>query len=74
MTMSATPDGEIEVLRSPVIPAEGFIHGFPTRAGGISTGLISVQKRPRSNAHLFLHLHSARMVVPWPPEGMIPGS
>jgi YfiH family protein len=28
----------IEILRSPVIPTEGFVHGFPTRAGGVSTG------------------------------------
>jgi len=33
-----TPSGTIEILRSPVIPA-GFVHGFPTRAGGVSTGL-----------------------------------
>lgn len=36
---SRPPDGEISVLRSPVIPASGFLHGFPTRAGGVSTGL-----------------------------------
>jgi YfiH family protein len=30
--------GGLEILRSPVIPAEGFVHGFPTRAGGVSTG------------------------------------
>jgi YfiH family protein len=31
---------EIEILRSPVMPSarEGFVHGFPTRAGGVSTG------------------------------------
>jgi len=28
----------IEILRSAVIPTEGFVHGFPTRAGGVSTG------------------------------------
>ena len=27
----------IRVLRSPVIPA-GFVHGFPERTGGVSTG------------------------------------
>jgi polyphenol oxidase len=28
----------IEILRSPVLPREGFVHGFPARAGGVSTG------------------------------------
>jgi copper oxidase (laccase) domain-containing protein len=37
--MSERRDGEICVLRSPTIPAEGFRHGFPTRNGGISIGL-----------------------------------
>lgn len=31
----------IEVLRSPLIPEELFMHGFPTRHGGVSTGLRS---------------------------------
>jgi len=29
----------IRVLRSPVIPSDGFVHGFPERTGGVSTGL-----------------------------------
>ena len=29
---------EIEILRSPVLVADGFVHGWPTRAGGVSTG------------------------------------
>ena len=29
---------DIRVLRSRVIPAEGFVHGFPERTGGVSTG------------------------------------
>jgi purine-nucleoside/S-methyl-5'-thioadenosine phosphorylase / adenosine deaminase len=28
----------MEILRSPVIPDGQFVHGFPTRAGGVSTG------------------------------------
>ena len=28
----------LEILTSPVIPREGFVHGFPTRQGGVSTG------------------------------------
>lgn len=32
------PQGRIEILHSPVIP-DGFIHGFPTRHGGVSEGL-----------------------------------
>ncbi len=28
----------VEILTSPVIPREGFVHGFPTRRGGVSTG------------------------------------
>jgi YfiH family protein len=28
----------IEILTSRVIPTEGFVHGFPTRHGGVSTG------------------------------------
>jgi hypothetical protein len=28
----------VEILRSPVIPDAPFVHGFPTRAGGVSTG------------------------------------
>src|SRR5258706_6303613 len=31
---------QIRVHRSPVIP-EGFVHGFPERSGGVSTGLRS---------------------------------
>lgn len=30
--------GSIKLLRSPVIPNEGFIHGFPERTGGVSVG------------------------------------
>ena len=29
----------IRLHRSPVIPSEGFTHGFPERTGGVSTGL-----------------------------------
>jgi YfiH family protein len=29
----------LEVLTSPVIPKDGFVHGFPTRKGGVSEGL-----------------------------------
>jgi len=29
----------IRLYRSPVLPSEGFIHGFPERSGGVSTGL-----------------------------------
>src|SRR5262249_22682549 len=28
----------LEILTSPVIPRDGFVHGFPTRHGGVSTG------------------------------------
>jgi purine-nucleoside/S-methyl-5'-thioadenosine phosphorylase / adenosine deaminase len=28
----------MDILRSPVIPEDGFVHGFPTRHGGVSTG------------------------------------
>src|SRR5262245_25969324 len=28
----------VEILTSPVIPRDGFVHGWPTRAGGVSTG------------------------------------
>jgi YfiH family protein len=28
----------IVIYRSPVLPTEGFIHGFPERGGGVSTG------------------------------------
>jgi len=30
---------DIRIYRSAFIPAEGFIHGFPERTGGVSTGL-----------------------------------
>lgn len=33
----ADPD-RIEVLQSSVIPREGFVHGFPARTGGVSSG------------------------------------
>ena len=33
--------GVIRIHRSPVIPSEGFTHGFPERHGGVSTGLRS---------------------------------
>jgi YfiH family protein len=29
----------IRLIRSPVLPSEGFVHGFPERTGGVSTGL-----------------------------------
>ena len=28
----------IRILRSPIMPSEGFVHGFPERTGGVSTG------------------------------------
>ncbi len=31
----------IKLHRSPVIPSEGFVHGFPERGGGVSSGLRS---------------------------------
>lgn len=31
-------DEPLRILRSPVIPADGFVHGFPERTGGVSTG------------------------------------
>ena len=31
------PD-DVRILRSPVIPTEGFVHGFPERTGGVSSG------------------------------------
>src|SRR5438876_397042 len=30
---------DIRLHRSPVIPQHGFLHGFPERTGGVSTGL-----------------------------------
>ena len=36
--MAEAPE-TIRILRSWVIPAEGFVHGFPERTGGVSTGL-----------------------------------
>jgi purine-nucleoside/S-methyl-5'-thioadenosine phosphorylase / adenosine deaminase len=34
------PMERVEILRSPVMPSasDGFVHGFPTRRGGVSTG------------------------------------
>ncbi len=32
-------EGTIKLHRSPVIPDTGFVHGFPERTGGVSTGL-----------------------------------
>jgi hypothetical protein len=29
----------IRLYRSPVLPSQGFVHGFPERSGGVSTGL-----------------------------------
>jgi hypothetical protein len=29
----------IRLTRSPILPSEGFVHGFPERTGGVSTGL-----------------------------------
>lgn len=34
-------EGPLRIYRSAVIPTEGFIHGFPERTGGVSTGLRS---------------------------------
>jgi polyphenol oxidase len=36
--MGASRPGEIRVLRSPLIPADRFVHGFPERGGGVSEG------------------------------------
>jgi YfiH family protein len=36
--MAEAPE-TIRILRSWVIPAEGFVHGFPERTGGVSVGL-----------------------------------
>src|SRR5678816_3067025 len=30
---------ELRILRSPMIPDDRFVHGFPERSGGVSTGL-----------------------------------
>ncbi len=35
----------VRLYRSPVLPTEGFVHGFPERSGGVSTG-------PRSSLNL----------------------
>jgi YfiH family protein len=32
------PTGSIKLYRSPVLPSEGFTHGFPERTGGVSAG------------------------------------
>ncbi len=37
--MTPTPTTQIRLYRSPVVPSEGFIHGFPERSGGVSTGV-----------------------------------
>ncbi len=34
-------NGSIKLVRSSVIPTEGFVHGFPERTGGVSQGLRS---------------------------------
>ncbi len=34
----ASANDAVEILRSPVLPREGFIHGWPTRTGGVSPG------------------------------------
>ena len=39
------PPPPIRLYRSSVIPARGFIHGFPERTGGVSVG-------PRSSLNL----------------------
>jgi YfiH family protein len=38
-------DAPIRLHRSPVLPSDGFLHGFPERTGGVSTG-------PRSSLNL----------------------
>ncbi|MBS1118909.1 MAG: hypothetical protein H6Q90_1137 [Deltaproteobacteria bacterium] len=38
-------DAQIRLHRSPVLPSDGFVHGFPERTGGVSTG-------PRSSLNL----------------------
>ncbi len=32
------PVESVEILHSPVLPEQGFVHGWPTRVGGVSTG------------------------------------
>lgn len=39
MSDPASPATPIRIHRSPVLPATGFVHGFPERTGGISQGL-----------------------------------
>lgn len=34
----SAPAAQIRLYRSSVIPADGFVHGFPERTGGVSTG------------------------------------
>ncbi|MGE0401606.1 MAG: peptidoglycan editing factor PgeF [Kofleriaceae bacterium] len=37
--MADAPPETIRILHSWVMPTEGFVHGFPERTGGVSTGL-----------------------------------
>jgi YfiH family protein len=37
-TAMPTPAGPVIIYRSAVIPRDGFVHGFPERTGGLSTG------------------------------------
>lgn len=39
MSELATPATSIRLHTSPVIPRDGFLHGFPERTGGVSRGL-----------------------------------
>ncbi len=40
MPMSEAPQADaIRIYRSAVLPTRGFLHGFPERTGGVSTGL-----------------------------------
>ena len=46
----------IRLHRSPVLPSEGFLHGFPERTGGVSTG-------PRASLNLGVSWGDDRAVV-----------
>jgi YfiH family protein len=49
-------DDDIVIYRSRVLPAEGFIHGFPERTGGVSTG-------PRASLNLGFRWGDERAAV-----------
>src|SRR5204863_7607211 len=51
-----SPAMAIRLHRSPVLPSEGFLHGFPERTGGVSTG-------PRASLNLGVSWGDDRAVV-----------